>query len=126
MLDLINHSSNDEELIPKPIQYPSSTPGGPGSAPARGQQPHLIPGKIGFRLIAPERGLKKDEEVKFEYGGHPTDTLFTEYGFCPLGRKGDWLAQVYGECDVNDLVEKMFPIKSDKIKIALQELGCWR
>lgn len=120
VLDMINHSSNPLETIPKPIQF-SAGPGGP----SRGHQPHLVPGKIGFRLISPERGLKKDEEIKFEYGPHSTETLFTEYGFCPVEKKGDWVGQVYGECDVNDLVQEMFPIKSEKVKNTLQELGCW-
>lgn len=124
ILDLINHSSKDTEKIPTPIQYPTNSPSGPGSTPSRGQQPHLIPGKIGFRLIAPERGLSKDEEIKFEYGGHSSEMLFTEYGFCPEGKNGDWLGQVHGECDVNDLVEEMFPIRSEKVKTVLQELGC--
>jgi hypothetical protein len=118
---MINHSSKPESIIPKPIQFLS---GGPG-APSRGHQPHPVPGKIGFRLISPERGLVKDEEVKFEYGPHSTETLFTEYGFCPVEKKGDWVGEVYGECDVNDLVKEMFPIKSEKAKTALQELGCW-
>jgi hypothetical protein len=118
---MINHSSNPSEIIPKPIQFSA----GPGSSRVRGAQPHLVPGKIGFRLISCERGLKKDEEIKFEYGPHSTETLFTEYGFCPLGKKGDWIGQIYGECDVNDLVEEMFPIKSETVKTTLQELGCW-
>jgi hypothetical protein len=126
ILDLINHSSNEEERIPTPIQFPSSTSGGPGSTSSRGSQPHLIPGKVGFRLIAPERGLKEGEEVKFEYGAHSTETLFTEYGFCPEEKRGDWLSQVYGECDVNALVEEMFPIKSEKLRTILEELGCWQ
>jgi hypothetical protein len=121
VLDMINHSSRPESIIPKPIQFLS---GGPG-VPARGQQPHLVPGKIGFRLIAPERGLVQDEEVKFEYGPHSTETLFTEYGFCPVEKTGDWVGEVYGECDVNDLVTEMFPIKSEKVKTTLKELGCW-
>lgn len=132
ILDMLNHSSKPEEIIPKPIQIassPSAPKPGPGTsrrgAGARAQ-PHLIPGKIGFRLIAPERGLEKDEQVRFEYGAHSTETLFTEYGFTPERLEGKWLDQPNGEVDVNDLVDKMFPIKSEKIKMALEEIGCWK
>lgn len=133
---MLNHSSKPEEIIPKPIQFASSPtapiPGpwtsrrGAGAGAGVGAQPHLIPGKIGFRLIAPERGLEKDEQVRFEYGAHSTETLFTEYGFTPEQRDGKWLGQPNGEVDVNDLVEKMFPIKSEKIKTALEGIGCWK
>jgi hypothetical protein len=129
ILDMLNHSSKPEEIIPKPIQIPSSPnpTTGPGAGPSRrGATPHLVPGKIGFRLIAPDRGLKKDEQVRFEYGAHSTETLFTEYGFTPEAKYGDWLGQPNGEVDVNDMVEKMFPIKSDKIKSVLEEIGCWQ
>ena len=127
ILDMLNHSSKPEEIIPKPIQFPSSPSAPPGpSMHRRGVQPHLVPGKIGFRLIAPDRGLEKDEEVKFEYGAHSSETLFTEYGFVPEPRDGKWLDQPNGEVDVNDLVEKMFPIRSEKVKTALQEIGCWQ
>lgn len=128
---MLNHSSKPDEIIPRPIQIPSS-PGassstGPGASTSRrGGTSHLVPGKIGFRLIAPERGLEKDEQVRFEYGAHSTETLFTEYGFTPEEKYGDWLSQPHGEVDVNDLVEQMFPIKSDKIRSVLEEIGCWK
>lgn len=123
---MLNHSSKPEEIIPKPIQVPSS-PSAPNPGPSRkGAQPHLIPGKIGFRLIAPDRGLEKDEQVKFEYGAHSTETLLTEYGFTPEGRGGNFLDQPNGEVDVNDLVEKMYSIKSDRIRTTLEAIGCWQ
>lgn len=70
--------------------------------------------------------MEKDEQVRFEYGAHSTETLFTEYGFTPEQRGGKFLDQPNGEVDVNDIVENMFPIKSDKVRIALEELGCWK
>lgn len=126
---MLNHSSKEEEIIPTPVQIPSSpnSTTGPGAGPSRrGAAPHLVPGKIGFRLISPERGLEKDEQIRFEYGAHSTETLFTEYGFTSEDKYGDWLGQPYGEVDVNDMVEQMFPIKSDKIKSVLEEIGCWK
>lgn len=133
ILDMLNHSSKPDEIIPTPIQYPSSSSAGAGPGPGSsrrggpgGAQPHLIPGKIGFRLIAPERGLEAGEQVRFTYGAHSSETLLTEYGFLPEEKRGDWVGQPNAELDVNDLVEEMFPIKSDKVKSALEGLGCWR
>ncbi|WVQ99075.1 hypothetical protein IAU59_006207 [Kwoniella sp. CBS 9459] len=58
---------------------------------------HLIPGKIDFRLVCPERGLDEDEEVFFEYGGHPSSTLFAEYGFCEVPKAPSGRGQNQGQ-----------------------------
>jgi hypothetical protein len=52
--------------------------------------------------------------------------LFTEYGFTPEQVGGNWLDQPNGEVDVNDLVEKMFPVESEKIQSTLEKMGCWK
>ncbi|WWC89696.1 uncharacterized protein L201_004621 [Kwoniella dendrophila CBS 6074] len=55
----------------------------------RKAEQHLLPNKIDFRLLCPEKGLDKDEEVYFEYGGHSSSTLFAEYGFCEIPKSDD-------------------------------------
>ncbi|WVF71829.1 hypothetical protein IAT40_006638 [Kwoniella sp. CBS 6097] len=66
------------------IQVSTSTNANTNAHALRKADKHLIPGKIDLRLLCPERGLEEDEEVFFEYGGHPSSTLFAEYGFCEV------------------------------------------
>lgn len=86
LFDLINHSSDPDLIIPSPIV--THIPAGPSSSSrSRTAGSHLVPGRVGFQLVAPERGLRKGEQVLFQYGAHSNGTLFAEYGFVELPTK---------------------------------------
>jgi hypothetical protein len=113
---------------------------GPGVGGAAA--PHLVPGRIGFRLIAPDRGLKEDEEVTFEYGSHANTTLFAEYGFIesphtsatdsrgrghsPEALSVGWLGLPHGEVDVGWVVDLMWSERgSEEKREVLESISCW-
>lgn len=81
----------------------------------------MTPGKVGFSLVAPERGLAAGEEIMFEYGSHSNDVLFAEYGFVEKGR-------AYSGVDVDWIVEELWrEAKCGKEKEeVLKAIGCWR
>lgn len=126
VLDMLNHTSCSSAQIPHPRQYPSSSSSlrpkvglGPGrpKIPSREQGP-LIPGRIGFRLVAPHKGLQDGDEVLFEYGSHSSAMLFAEYGFVEgpypgsgsvneEGKSG-WLDKEHGSVDLSDLVRMLW------------------
>ena len=47
----------------------------------RNPHPHLLPGNIAFDFVAPERGIEKGTELRFEYHRHCNTELWAEYGF---------------------------------------------
>jgi hypothetical protein len=115
---------------------------GAGPGAGRAAAPHLVPGRIGFRLIAPDRGLKEDEEVTFEYGSHPNATLFAEYGFIESphisatdspGRGGSpgawsmgWLGLPHGEVNVGWVVDLLWSEHgSEEKREVLEAISCW-
>jgi len=134
LLDLVNHTSDRSLAVPRPQQI--TTPGAmPRRRCAAGPKWHLIPGRIGFQLVAPERGMKKGEEVLFEYGSHSSAALFTDYGFVeePKGWEvrdavdPGWLASQHGDVDLGHIVHVLW--ESDqghdrKIEV-LKTLGCF-
>lgn len=79
-----------------------------------------MPGKVSFDLIAPKRGMKKGEEVLFEYGAHPSSILFAEYGFVEDGGQ-------HGELDVGGIVNKLWEeCEWKKVKEeVLRSISCW-
>ncbi|OCF32077.1 hypothetical protein I316_06233 [Kwoniella heveanensis BCC8398] len=153
IMDFINHSSDPKIITPRVRQLPtasrarrfnggsSSSSTGTANANAsanahslRKADKHLIPGKIDFRLVCPERGLAEEEEVFFEYGGHPSSTLFAEYGFCEVPKDENedvrrWLGMRYGEVDVSWLVDELWSsLDEDEAagkKEVLEAIGCW-
>ncbi|WVN87868.1 uncharacterized protein L203_103065 [Cryptococcus depauperatus CBS 7841] len=155
ILDMVNHSSDTSIASPR-VRQLSTPSSASASGNRRGHKPsasgdwsgngnkysrngvHLIPGRIDLRLIAPERGMNKGEEVVFEYGGHSSATLFAEYGFCevPEGHGDEkWLKLKYGELDVGWLVDELWKEtamspedeedQAEK-KQVLEAIGCWR
>lgn len=113
---------------------------GPGAG--RAAAPHLVPGRIGFRLIAPDRGLRADEEVTFEYGSHANATLFSEYGFIesphvyatdspgrgnsPGALSMGWVGLPHGEVDVGWVVELLWSEHgSEEKREVLEAISCW-
>nr|XP_018263476.1 uncharacterized protein I303_03345 [Kwoniella dejecticola CBS 10117]OBR85634.1 hypothetical protein I303_03345 [Kwoniella dejecticola CBS 10117] len=104
---------------------------GTNSMGLRKADQHLLPNKIDFKLVCQEGGLRKDEEVFFEYGGHSSSTLFAEYGFCeiPTKSKNGWLSMKYGEVDltpyINELWEEQDEDDQEEKKAVLQDIGCW-
>ncbi|WRT67493.1 uncharacterized protein IL334_004465 [Kwoniella shivajii] len=83
-------ASTDSVFLPSPPLTNASANGsrlgtanGTGIGLRKADQ-HLLPGKIDLRLVCPDRGLDEGEEVFFEYGGHSSEMLFAEYGFCEI------------------------------------------
>lgn len=143
ILDMINHSSSPSVSrpmqialsggIPQKRSYSSALSG--SSSPSTASPSGGVPGKIGFRLMAPPGGLREGEEVTFEYGPHCNGTLFAEYGFLlrPKKRKAPseatdmsngfaktkakdeeeepsenpWLNTKHGEVDIEHLVNDL-------------------
>lgn len=159
LLDFINHSSDRRRCCPTPRQYTSS-PSAERSArgnsnpssklgtktqseiPAglRGpSQAHLVPGRIGFRIVAGPEGIKSGDELFFQYGGHCNSTLFSEYGFVDAPSASDddenqvksgkrWLDNIHGEIDVGWAMEDMWDDtdqRAEKEK-TLRAIGCWK
>ncbi|KIR64124.1 hypothetical protein I314_02909 [Cryptococcus bacillisporus CA1873] len=157
ILDMINHSSDPSLNAPRVRQLSTPSPAPRPRLAARrthkqtpssdwnGQNPagysrnglHLVPGKIDLRLIAPDREMRKGEEVLFEYGGHSNATLFAEYGFCevPEAEEDDkWLLLKNGELDVGWIVDKLWEeeVKNNgneedaaEKRKALEAIACW-
>ncbi|GFZ45944.1 hypothetical protein JCM24511_03677 [Saitozyma sp. JCM 24511] len=113
---------------------------GPGAG--RAAALHLVPGRIGFRLIAPDRGLRADEEVTFEYGSHANATLFSEYGFIesphvyatdspgrgnsPGALSMGWVGLPHGEVDVGWVVDLLWSEHGSEEKLeVLEAISCW-
>lgn len=131
MLDMLNHTSSPSLMIPRPQQIPSSsitTSTTEDTKSSRGSNiVQLIPGKIGYKLIASSNGFKQDEEVLFEYGSHPSDVLFTEYGFVEQPINKDWGSLRHGSLDLGWLVDELWKEKGDdERKVVLEDIGCWR
>nr|KIR86453.1 hypothetical protein I308_03401 [Cryptococcus tetragattii IND107] len=157
ILDMINHSSDPSLNAPRVRQLSTPSPAPRPRLTARrthkqtpssdrnGQNPtgysrnglHLVPGKIDLRLIAPDREMRKGEEVLFEYGGHSNATLFAEYGFCEVPEAEEdnkWLLLKNGELDVGWIVDKLWEEEvknngneedaAEKQK-ALEAIACW-
>lgn len=110
---MLNHTSTPSRQIPHPRQIPSS----------RRPRASLIPGKIGFRLVAPDRGLKRGQEALFEYGKHSSAVLFAEYGFVEV--KKDWERGECGEVDIGDLVRLKWGMENKEKEEVLRALSCW-
>jgi hypothetical protein len=167
LFDLINHSSDPEVIIPSPRletlpstqgKIPRSNikaPSGRGLGNGHGPNSHPIPGRTGFRLVAPERGLKKGEEIRFQYGAHSSGLLFAEYGFVELPperldqtslRRGalkteqergsspepghggyDWTSLAHSELDLSSFVKETGDRlgKSEEYEPVLKAIGCW-
>ena len=123
ILDLANHSSNPSIQIPRPLQFASSPTARIPHADKRrrvGAAAHLVPGKIGFRLIAPERGMKEGDEVCFEYGGHGNAALWAEYGFVETGSR-------FAEVDLGEYIRPLWDgVDGGGAKEeVLRAIGCW-
>lgn len=160
LLDFINHSSDRRRCCPTPRQYASSPSAersarrnsssiasAPGAAPRsasragpNGSAPaYLVPGRIGFRIVAGVEGIKAGDELFFQYGGHCNSTLFSEYGFVDTLSGNDdtgndqkpekrWLDNIHGEIDVGWAMDDMWAEadqRAEKEK-ALRAIGCWK
>ncbi|KAL1410957.1 hypothetical protein Q8F55_001900 [Vanrija albida] len=131
LLDMINHSSLNSVVCPKPESLPSSsvskrvvkTARGPG----RQLNAHLIPGKIDQAVFAPLRGLEAGEEVMFMYGPHSNALLFAEYGFTEVDDASDPLQWPNGDIDVSPWVYKLWEDGggTDDKRDVLDDAGLW-
>ncbi|WWC69104.1 uncharacterized protein I206_103040 [Kwoniella pini CBS 10737] len=160
IMDFINHSSNEKIVTPRVKQVPTAssrirklsmstksngsksdialpsppltTNNGNTTMGLRKADQHLLPNKIDFKLVCQDNGLKKDEEVFFEYGGHSSSTLFAEYGFCEIPvvpEEDGWLNMKYGEVDLTHYVSELWENQNEEDKEekkqVLEDIGCW-
>ena len=108
ILDVANHSSLPESIIPRPRQVPFIKKG------------PFIPGRTGFKLLSPDQGMVAGEQVLFQYGTHSNDLLFAEYGFIEEGG-------IHGSVEVEGLVRELWEKcdGQDEKEAVLKSVNCW-
>ncbi|KAI0082678.1 SET domain-containing protein [Panus rudis PR-1116 ss-1] len=120
ILDFANHAPTNTQI--KPVLPSDSSWSAPGSK----KSSHRLGGDYTF--VANEN-VEKDQELFLRYGSHSNRRLFVEYGFVNRW-SGDAIrnGEVDGECDVQDLVEKLFEEAGATgiwAKEVLQNEGYW-